>query len=128
MYADEMLGVLDGECGGDLRSPVAALGAVPGVAEPGHQLIPGVCDALRTPPGLCRFAAEAESWQGRAHDVERVTGASAGRHGIGQRLDDLGELDDRARPAVRHDQRDGALVWRANVEEMNRQPVDDRQK
>ena len=44
-----VLGVPHAERRGDLRPPVAALGAVARVAEPGHQLVPGVGDALRRP-------------------------------------------------------------------------------
>ncbi len=44
--------------------------------------------------------------------------------GIGQRLDDLHLLDDRAGPSVRDDERQRVLVLRTHVNEMNVQPVD----
>ena len=44
--------------------------------------------------------------------------------GIRQRLDDLELLDDRARPAVRDDDRQRAVVLRAHVDEVNVEPVD----
>ncbi len=56
--------------------------------------------------------------------MERVGCARAVRRGIGERLDDLQLLDDRARPPVGDDQRQRVLVLRANVNEMNVQPID----
>jgi hypothetical protein len=46
------------------------------------------------------------------------------RRGIGERLDDLQLLDDRAGPAVGDDQREGVLVLRADVDEMDVEAVD----
>ena len=44
--------------------------------------------------------------------------------GIGQRIDDLHLLDDRAGPAVRDDHRQRIFMLRADVNEMNVEPVD----
>ena len=46
------------------------------------------------------------------------------RRGIGEWLDDLQLLDDRARPPMGDDQRQRILMPGANVNEMNVQPVD----
>ena len=46
------------------------------------------------------------------------------RGGIDERVDDLQLLDDRARPAVRDDDRQRVLMLRADVDEMNVQPID----
>ena len=43
---------------------------------------------------------------------------------IGQRIDNLQLLDNRAGPAVRHDERQRALVFRTNVNKVNVEPVD----
>ena len=43
---------------------------------------------------------------------------------VGEKIDDPQLLDDRAGPPVRHDHRQGVLVLRAHVKEMNVQPVD----
>jgi hypothetical protein len=56
--------------------------------------------------------------------MERVRRARAMRGRAGERLDDLQLLDDRARPPVRDDQRQRVLVLRADVNEMNVQPID----
>jgi hypothetical protein len=56
--------------------------------------------------------------------MERVRRARAMRRGIGERLDDLQLLDDRARPPVCDDQRQRILVLGAGVDEVNVQPVD----
>ena len=44
--------------------------------------------------------------------------------GIGQRIDDLQLLDDRAGPAVRDDERQRIFMFRTNVNEMNVEPID----
>jgi len=44
--------------------------------------------------------------------------------GIGERLDDLQLLDDRAGPAVRDDQWQRVLLCRPDVDEMNVESVD----
>jgi hypothetical protein len=44
--------------------------------------------------------------------------------GIGQRIDDFHLFGDRARPAVRDDQRQCVFMLRTNVNEMNVQSID----
>ena len=56
--------------------------------------------------------------------MERVLGASAVRGRVGEWADGLEQLDHRARPAVRHDQRQRVLVSRLHVDEVDVQPVD----
>ena len=51
------------------------------------------------------LGGEAEAGQGRQHQVERVPGGAAVRGGIRERAHDAEQLDDRAGPAVRDDQR-----------------------
>ena len=46
------------------------------------------------------------------------------RRGIGQRIDDLQLLDDRAGPSVRDDERQRIFMLRTNVNEVNVQPID----
>ena len=60
----------------------------------------------------------------RNHDVEGVRCARAMCRGIGQRIDDLQLLDDRAGPSVRDDERQRIFMFRTNVNEMNVQPID----
>ena len=110
------------ELRGDGRAPVATLGAVAVVAEALHQRLPSLGDLLHAPPGTAGLAGEAISRKRRAHDMEGVFGASGRR--IGQRLNHLVELHDRTRPAMRDHQREGVLVRRALVDEMNVQSVD----
>ena len=95
---------------GDLRAHVAALRDVAGVAEPLHELVPGLADADRAPAELGRLVGEAVAGDGRQHEVERVLGAAAVRGRVGEGADGLEQLDDRARPAVGHDQRQRVLV------------------
>jgi hypothetical protein len=56
--------------------------------------------------------------------VERVLSTAAVRGRVGQWTDRLKQLDDRTRPAVRHDQRQRVLVCRLDVDEVDVQPVD----
>ncbi len=121
---DHVIRVAGADGRGDLGAPVAALGAVAGVAEPAHQLVPGVGDLLGPPARPAGLAAEAVAGQRRADHVESVRGVAAVRRRIGERPDDLAELDDRARPAVRDDQRQRVLAGRADVQEVDVQAVD----
>jgi hypothetical protein len=56
--------------------------------------------------------------------MERVRSVAAVRRGVGQSIDDLELLDDRARPAVIDDERQRVLVLRPNVDEVDVQAVD----
>ena len=62
--------------------------------------------------------------QGRDDDIERIGLVCTMRRRVGQRPDDLHLLDERARPAMRDDERQGALVLRADVDEVDVQPID----
>src|SRR5258708_7099195 len=106
------------------RAPVPALGAIMLVAETGHQLIPCIRNSLDTPAGLGGLVAEAESRQRRAHQVEGVGGVPVVCNWVGERPDGLTELDDRAGPAVRHDQRERAGLRRPHAQETNAGTVD----
>ena len=109
---------------GDGGPDVAALGDVAGVAEAAHQLRPGDSDVARVPADLPRLCREAVAGQRRQHEVERVLGVAAVRGRVGERADGLEELDDRAGPAVRHDQRQRVLVRRLHVDEVDVHAVD----
>ena len=56
--------------------------------------------------------------------MERIGCISAVCGGIGQRIDDLHLLDDRAGPSVRDDERQRIFVFRTDVNEMNVQSID----
>jgi len=56
--------------------------------------------------------------------MESVGCTGAMCRGIGEWLDDLQLLDDRAGPPVRDDERQGIVMLRANVNEMNVEPID----
>ena len=56
--------------------------------------------------------------------MESVRCARAMCRGIGQWIDDLQLLDDRAGPSVRDDERQRIFMFRTNVNEMNVQPID----
>ena len=106
------------------EGPVAALGDVARISEAVHQLRPGLRDAAGVPAELGGLAGEAVAGQGRQHQVERVLRLSAVRGRVGERADGLEQLDDRARPAMRHDQRQRVFVLGAHVDEVDVEPVD----
>ena len=124
MNAGDVIGVPQADGGRHMRAPVAALRPVALVAEPGHQLIPGVGDALDTPARPRWLAAEPVAGQRRADHVEGVGGIAAVRGRVGQRADHLAELHDRAGPAVRQHERQRVLVRRADVQEVDVEAVD----
>ena len=103
---------------------VAALGDVAGVAEAVHQLRPRACGAAGVPAELGRLARETVARQGRQHQVECIAGGATVGSRVGQRADGLEQLDDRAGPAMRHDQRQRVLMPRPDVDEVDIHPVD----
>jgi hypothetical protein len=56
--------------------------------------------------------------------VKRVCGVAAVSSRVGQLADGLEQLDDRAGPAVRHDQRQRVRVRRLHVDEVDVHPID----
>jgi hypothetical protein len=107
-----------------LVPPVAALRAIALVAEPVHQPDPGVGDPLHVPARACGLVAEAIAGKRRTDDVEGVGRVASVGGRVSERPEHLQELDDRAWPAVRENKRQGVLVRRANVKEVDSEPVD----
>ena len=124
MDAEQPLGRLAAHRVRDGGAHVAPLGDVARVAEAVHQLRPRAGDAAGLPAELGRLAREAVARQGRQHQVECVLGGAAVRGRVGQRADGLEQLDDRAGPAMRHDQRQRVLMPRPDVDEVDLDPVD----
>jgi hypothetical protein len=60
----------------------------------------------------------------RNHQMESVGRAHAICRGIGMWIDDLQLLDHRTGPPVRDDERQRVFMFRANVDEMNVEPID----
>ena len=122
--AEQPFGRLAGHRGRDRGAPVAALRDVAGISQSFHQHRPRAGDAVGTPAGGGGLARKPVARQRRNHHVERVRRAPAVSGGIGERLDDLQLLDDRAWPAVRDDERQRVLLSRPDVDEMDVEPVD----
>ncbi len=109
---------------GDDRTPIAALRHKLRVSKALHQHGPGASDVDGVPPGGGRLAGKTVAGYRRNHEIERVRCISAVCGGIGKRIDNLHLFADRARPSVRDDQRQRILMLRANVNEMNVEPID----
>ena len=105
-------------------TPIAALGDKALVSEALHQHDPGTCDTQGVPAGRGRLARKPVARHVRNHHMESVRCLAAMRRGIGQGIDDLQLLDDRAGPSVRDDERQRVFVLRTNVKEMNVDPID----
>src|SRR3954453_20741676 len=104
MDAGNVVGVLLPEARAQTSPPVAALGAVTRVAESRHEHLPRGAYPLHAPAHIGRLVAEAVAGQRRTDHVKGITCAAAVRRRVRERADDLQELDDRAGPAVRHDE------------------------
>ena len=119
-----MVGVETADLGRDQRAGVIAGGAVALVAEATHQLDPRRGDPVVAPAALARRAREAVAGDRRDDEVERVGRVAAVRPRVGERSGDVEELEDRAGPAVGHDQRQGVRLGGAEVEEVDVLAVD----
>jgi hypothetical protein len=110
------------EDAGDERAPVVAVREEPVVPGPAHQRDERRGDVLQRPAGSGRLVAETVARQRGRDDVERV-----GRvRRVRQRLDDVEELRDRTRPAVRQQQRACLRMRRTGVQEVDAHTVDRR--
>ena len=75
-------------------------------------------------PVVRRLARIPVARQRRNHQIECIRRACAIGRRIGERIDDLELLDDRARPPVGDDKRQRMLMFRPNVNEVNVEPID----
>src|SRR5258708_678639 len=111
----------------DDGSPVAALRAVPCVAETRHQLRDDLGVSSGAVPWLPRLAGKSIAWQRQRDDVKGgVVGLSAMGRGIRERSDDFGDLEERPRPAMDEHERNGVGPARSLVDEVNIHAVDRR--
>ena len=115
--------IIQRHVGGHARPEVAAVRAVPLISQPAHQGVPQPCGVPGGHPGTRWAFGEAVTGQRRDHDVEgRAVDAVFVR--IGQQRHQRQVLGERARPAVRQDQRDAVAAPRPFVNEMNARAVD----
>ena len=105
-------------------SPIAALRAVTLITQSLHQLRPNGRRALNAPASRGRLVAEREARQRWAHHMKRVSWVPTVRGRIGQRSDDLEELDNRAGPAMSDHQRQRVDDRGTHVQKMDPEPVD----
>ena len=122
--AAQWSGVRLGDGAGDDGPPVTALGDVAVIAEPCHEARPLRSDLFRAPTGSGGFAREAEAGKRRAHHVKGIFRLATVLARVGERLDDLQELDHRSGPAVGHNQREGAFLRRGGVDEVDLEAVE----
>ena len=87
------IGLLLAQPCGDMCAPVAALSDPAVITEPLHQRAPRGGDPPDIPAHLSRLFRKTVAWQRRNNDVERILGASAMCFRVGQRPDDVKELN-----------------------------------
>ena len=98
------------------------VGAVSRVAQPCHQVRERRCGPPELPPGLPYQSAEAgQRWD---HEVEGVLGIAPVRPGITQWADQVRELHYRRRVPMGDQQRQRIRFGRADVQVVDRLPVD----
>ena len=100
-----------------MRAPIAALRCVVRIAKPSHQFGPCECRALGIPAccgGLVRKAETRQRWD---DNMEGVFSIAAVTGGIRKGTDHLSEFEDRTRPAVAEQDRQGVPTLGAHVEE-----------
>jgi hypothetical protein len=124
VHADHPLGRQPAHDRSHEGSDVAALDAVPVVAQPCHQLDERARDTPVDPARVAEWAGEAEAEQRGDHQVEGVARVAAVGPGVGEGADQLQELHDRPRPAVEQQQRGGVRFGGADMEEVHGGPVD----
>ena len=115
-------GSMPAELRRDHRSGVVADRAVPLVAEAAHQLGPGPGGAVACSSRRCGSGPEKP--KPGSDGITRWNAGASGVVGLGQRLDDVQVLHDRAGPAVRQDQRGGVGPRRPDVQEVDVLAVD----
>src|SRR6266436_424939 len=104
-------------------APITALRNIVAVTQARHQRCPGASNPRKTPPRFCRFVRKAKAGEGGDYGVKGFIGfATVGRR-VHQRTNDLHKLDDRPRPSMRQNDRQGILVLRSNVNEVNPETV-----
>ena len=106
VHADDVIRIEPAHFRRDHRAGVVADGPVALVAEPAHELDPRRRDSIEVPARLAGRTREAIARDRRDHEIERDGGVAAVRARVAQRTDDIEELNDRARPAVRNDERE----------------------
>ena len=100
------------------------VGPVPFVAEPGHQLGERPGSALLLPARPADRDREAKARDRRDDHVERIGRVAAVSARVGQRTDQVDEVDDRARVTVPEDEGHRTRLRRPDVDEMDRLAVD----
>src|SRR5829696_10278382 len=116
--------MLQRDTGGDAGPPVAALGDEPPISESAHQFRPRIRDAMDVPTCLGRRAAEPVSRQLGDDNMETAAGVISESRRVRKSLHAVLKLEERAWPAMRHDQWRRLRNGRAQVEEVDGQPVD----
>jgi hypothetical protein len=122
--ADHAIRVVDPEIARDACPDVAAVGAVALVAQPIHELDPGLGRSGGFPSGVGERARQPEAGQRRRDDVECIGRVAAVGSWVGQRTDQIHELGDRARVPVGDDQRQGVRFGGSDVQEVDPLSVD----
>ncbi|MCD6059687.1 MAG: hypothetical protein K0Q89_3217 [Thermomicrobiales bacterium] len=110
MDADDVLRVELAHERGLERTDVSALDTIALVTESGHQLGECLGDAAVGPSSLTERGRKPVTRNGRNDDMKGIGRIAAVRRGVGQRSDEVHELDERARPAMDEHQWSGVRL------------------
>jgi hypothetical protein len=124
VHPDDMLGVDPSLEGGHDGAGVVAVRAIAVIAEPPHQLGPRSRGPVGVPARLAGGPGEGEAGQRRDHHIEGVGRLPTVAAGVGERRDEVEVLQEGVGPAVAEDQRRGLRLGGAEVQEVDRLPVD----
>src|SRR5579864_7874541 len=109
-------------------APIAALCDVVAVTQARHQECPCVSNPRKAPAHFGRLVRKTKPGQGGDNDVKGFTSLAAMGCRVCQRSNHLQELGDRARPSMRQNNRQGILVLRSDVNEVDPETVNLRTK
>lgn len=128
MNALQSLGCLMAQTRGDVGAPIAALSdpfAVR-IAQSIHQHRPRTRGALVIPSRFRRFAGESVARKSRDDEMKGILRISPVRSRINELANHMSEFQDRARPAMCDQHREGIVVFGPEVQEVELHAVDGR--
>ena len=122
--ANHWLGIVQRHKGGNPGPEISALSTVALVTQATHEAMPQTGDMLIVHAHLSGPIGKPVTRHRGDDYIEGIFCAPTMSRGIGQWIDDLHLLNDRPGPSVGDDERQRILMFRANVDEMNVQPID----
>src|SRR4029077_20257314 len=109
-------------------TPIASLCDVMVVTQTSHQDCPCIGNPRKPPANFSRLVRKTKPGQGGDDNVEGFFRLAAMGRRVCQRTNDLQKLDDRSGPSMRQEDRQGILVLRSDVNEVDPEAINLRSK